>query len=140
MGCALEAIIENGQVVSVTGNTCPRGAAYAKSECVHPTRVLTTTLRVNGGEKPLVSAKSAGAIPKELLFRAMEEINAARAEAPVELGQVLLPDLCGTGGPPGRHGRGQKRDESGQVRSVYGTFWEYVPGDGGEAPLHPPRH
>lgn len=36
MGCALEVVIENGQVVSVTGNTCPRGAAYAKSECVHP--------------------------------------------------------------------------------------------------------
>ncbi len=99
MGCSLEAVIENGQVVSVTGNTCPRGAAYAQSECVHPTRVLTTTLRVNGGAKPLVSAKSAGAIPKELLFQAMEQINAACAEAPVELGQVLLPNLCGTGIP-----------------------------------------
>lgn len=76
--------------------------------------MLTTTLRVNGGEKPLVSAKSAGAIPKELLFRAMEEINAARAEAPVEMGQILLPDLCGTGVPlvaTGEVKKGTNRDK-----------------------------
>ena len=32
MGCAIHVEMENGQVVSVTGNTCPRGAEYAKSE------------------------------------------------------------------------------------------------------------
>ena len=97
MGCALEVLLEGGEVRSVTGNTCPRGETYARNECTHPTRVLTTTMRVEGGTKPLVSAKSVGAIPKELLFEAMEQINAAAVTAPVVLGQVLIPDLCGTG-------------------------------------------
>lgn len=97
MGCALEVVLEGGQVQSVTGHTCPRGEAYARNECTHPTRVLTSTMRVEGGVRPLVSVKTAGAIPKELLFQAMEQVNAAAAQAPVELGQVLIPDLCGTG-------------------------------------------
>ncbi len=97
MGCALEVLLENGEVRSVTGNTCPRGEIYARNECTHPTRVLTTTMRVVGGTKPLVSVKSVGAIPKELLFQAMEQINAADAAAPIALGQGLIPDLCGTG-------------------------------------------
>ena len=84
-------------VSAVTGNTCPRGDAYARAECTHPTRVLTTTVRVSGGVKPLVSVKSAGAIPKEDLFAAMEQINAMTIPAPVQLGQVLIPDLCGSG-------------------------------------------
>ena len=45
---------------------------------------------------------------------AMEEINAARAEAPVEMGQILLPDLCGTGVPlvaTGEVKKGTNRDK-----------------------------
>lgn len=44
----------------------------------------------------------------------MEEINAARAEAPVEMGQILLPDLCGTGVPlvaTGEVKKGTNRDK-----------------------------
>lgn len=99
MGCSLEVELENGMVRSVTGNSCPRGAEYAKNECTHPTRVLTTTVKVVDGKRPLVSVKSAGAIPKELLFEAMKTINGLSVPAPVELGQVLLTDLCGSGIP-----------------------------------------
>ena len=31
---------------TVTGNTCKRGEAYARKEATHPTRVLTTTVRL----------------------------------------------------------------------------------------------
>lgn len=30
MGCALQVEIENGCIISVTGNTCKRGEEYAK--------------------------------------------------------------------------------------------------------------
>ena len=32
MSCHLKAVLENDEVVSVSGNTCPRGEAYAKKE------------------------------------------------------------------------------------------------------------
>ena len=41
MGCQLRATLEDGVVTAVTGNTCPRGDAYARKECVHPERTVT---------------------------------------------------------------------------------------------------
>lgn len=97
MGCALQVTLEGKEVVSVTGNTCKRGAEYAVSECTAPKRVLTTTVRVEGGAAPLVSVKTSAAIPKELLFDAMKALTALRVQAPVWLGDVVLQDICGTG-------------------------------------------
>ena len=41
LGCSLSVQIENEQVVSVSGNTCPRGDAYARKEVTNPTRIVT---------------------------------------------------------------------------------------------------
>ena len=39
MGCPLIVTMEDGAVASVTGNTCPRGDAYARKEVTaHPHR------------------------------------------------------------------------------------------------------
>ena len=54
-------------------------------------------MAVTGGKKPVVSVKTAGAIPKELLFEAMTKVNGMSIPSPVQMGQVLIPDLCGTG-------------------------------------------
>ena len=48
MGCQLTATLEDGVVTTVTGNTCPRGDAYARKECIHPARTVTGTVRVLG--------------------------------------------------------------------------------------------
>ena len=50
MGCPITVEMENGEVVSVTGNTCPRGDAYARKEVTNPTRIVTSTVRVTGGK------------------------------------------------------------------------------------------
>lgn len=95
VGCALRVEqTDNGEVVSISGNTCPRGAIYGKDEVLHPVRTLTTTVRVSNGEK-LLPVKTDRPIPKEKLFAAMEKINALSVLAPVKIGDVLLPDLFG---------------------------------------------
>ena len=99
MGCALEVTLEGGKVLSVTGNTCPRGEQYAREEYTHPTRVLTTTVRVEGGERPVVPVKTAAPIPKERLFDAMAEARSLSVRAPVRIGEIIKEDLCGTGIP-----------------------------------------
>lgn len=95
VGCALR-VEQNdgGEVISVTGNTCPRGAAYGKDEVLHPVRTLTTTVRVRGAER-LLPVKTDRPIPKEMLFAAMERVNALSINAPVRIGDVLLDDLFG---------------------------------------------
>lgn len=60
MGCAITVELDdNNEVISVTGNTCPRGDRYARQECTHPERMLTSTVKVEGGRLPVVPVKSA---------------------------------------------------------------------------------
>ena len=90
MGCQLRATLEDGVVTAVTGNTCPRGDAYARKECVHPERTVTGTVRVLGGPLPVVPVRTQGEVPKEKV------LEVARALGDVYKRQVLA-DVCGTG-------------------------------------------
>lgn len=98
LGCTINIELDdNGRVVSVSGNSCKRGIAYAESECTNPTRSLTTTVKVRGGEYPLVPVKSKGAIPKGKLIECVREISKLTVDAPVSIGDVILPNVLGTG-------------------------------------------
>ena len=97
MGCALHVEVENGQVVSVTGNTCARGADYARTEAVAPVRTVTSTARAEGGVRPVVAVKTVPDVPREKIFQVMEAVRALTVTAPVRIGDVLLPRVAGTG-------------------------------------------
>lgn len=98
IGCAITVELdENGQVTSVTGNTCKRGDSYARQECTHPERMLTSTVKVTGGRLPVVPVKSSVPVPKELLFACMQEINQITVEAPVKIGDIVLKNILDTG-------------------------------------------
>ncbi|MDR1927147.1 MAG: DUF1667 domain-containing protein [Oscillospiraceae bacterium] len=98
MGCGLRVELdENNRVLSVAGNACKRGDAYARAECTKPLRSFTSTMRVEGGEAPLVSVKSAEPVPKAKLFDCVKAGNACAAKAPVAIGDVLLANAAGTG-------------------------------------------
>ncbi|VDR36692.1 Uncharacterized protein with conserved CXXC pairs [Alistipes sp. cv1] len=53
-GCHLQVDPENDY--NVTGNACPNGAAYGREELTHPTRIITSTVRVEGGLYPMCAA------------------------------------------------------------------------------------
>jgi len=89
MGCALHVELEDGAVAGVSGNTCKRGLAYAQAEATHPTRMLTTTLRVQGGRQPLVPVRTCQPVPKEHLLDYMSYLNGLRVKAPVAPGTKL---------------------------------------------------
>lgn len=94
-GCRLQVDEEHGY--AVTGNHCPRGAEYGKTELLHPTRVLTSTVCIQGALHRRLPVKTTAPIPKELMFQAMDALNGVRLTAPVQLGQVVIHDLLGTG-------------------------------------------
>lgn len=102
MGCSMEVEVEtnaSGQkkVLSVKDNGCKRGEQYAAKELQNPTRTLTTTIKVEGGELPHVPVKTAGEVPKASLLQCMEVVRRASCKAPVKRGDVLIYDLLGTG-------------------------------------------
>lgn len=96
-GCRLQ--VDEAQDYTVTGNRCPRGEEYGKNECIHPTRVLTSTVAIAGALHRRCPVKTVHAIPKEKLFAVMRQLDAVRLTAPVQVGDVALADAAGTGCP-----------------------------------------
>ncbi len=98
IGCKLTAEIENGKVISVTGNTCPRGKKYAESELTNPVRTLTSSVRIitDLGTR-MLPVKTSSPIPKGKLFEAMEIIHGIKVQSPVKVGDVILSDFIEKG-------------------------------------------
>lgn len=88
-------ILEDGKVVSVEGNFCKRGVTYANDECTNPKRTVTSTVRCSDGS--VVSVKTESTIPKEKMFEVMAEINSARPEGSVKIGDIIIENVCDTG-------------------------------------------
>lgn len=97
LGCTVTAETEAGEIKGITGNTCPRGADYVTKELKDPRRIVTSLVRVRGGELPVVSVKTAADIPKDKIGQCVRELKELELEAPVSIGQVVLEDVCGTG-------------------------------------------
>jgi len=96
MGCRLSVAVEGAAVVSVDNAGCGRGVAYARQECVCPTRMVTARVTVSGRRTPL-SVKTARPVPKDKIFACLERIREAHLTAPVKIGDVVVADICGTG-------------------------------------------
>lgn len=96
MGCRLSVRIEEGQAVAVDGAACGRGAVYARQECVCPTRMVTSLMRVRGRSGPL-SVKTVRPVPKEKIGDCLTRIHEVELVPPVRMGEVVVKDVCGTG-------------------------------------------
>ncbi len=96
IGCRLSVELDgNGTPTLVEGNTCPRGKAYALAELTHPTRTLTTTVRVANREGRMLAVKSSAPISKGRLMEAMTVLSRTEASAPVRIGDVIIKSLFG---------------------------------------------
>lgn len=97
MGCPLSVEMDGDKVVSVTGNTCPRGKVYGEKEVTNPTRIVTSTVKVSGGESVMVSVKTKNDIPKGKIFDVVKALKDVEIPAPVKIGDVVIADVAGTG-------------------------------------------
>ena len=97
MGCQIAVQIDRHDIVSVTGNACKRGDVYARKEVTDPTRIVTSTVKVVGGKADMVSVKTKEDIPRGKIFDCMRSLRGIEVEAPVYIGDVIVPDVAGTG-------------------------------------------
>lgn len=97
VGCDIRVTVLDGDVIAVDGNTCPRALAFARKEVSNPERVFATTVRVEGGKLPVCPVRSRGPVPKSRVFDISREVARQVVKAPIEIGQVILADVCGTG-------------------------------------------
>lgn len=96
LGCPVTVRMD-GENIEVTGNTCKRGDDYARKEVLSPTRIVTSSVHVSGGDIEMVSVKTEQDIPKGKIFDCMEEIRRVTVPAPVKIGDVIIADCAGTG-------------------------------------------
>lgn len=94
-GCAMTAEV-TGQGVTVTGHTCDRGKEYAVAECTNPVRTVTATVRVDNRPDTMVSVKTAAPVPKGKMTAVMAMLRQITVQAPISIGDVILPDVYGT--------------------------------------------
>ena len=94
-GCHLTVDEDNGY--SVAGATCEKGVEYGKAELLAPVRVLTSTVKLTGGNIRRCPVRTNGAIPKDKLFDVMAELNKTVLMAPVKIGQVVIPNILDAG-------------------------------------------
>ena len=94
LGCTLTAEIENGKVISVSGNTCPRGKKYAETECLSPMRTVTSTVICDDGT--LCSVKTDKPVPKDKMLDCIKIINNSVAHLPISVGDVIIKDVYGS--------------------------------------------
>ena len=94
MGCNIEVELENGEVLSVTGNTCKRGEEYAKNECISPVRTITSTVRCEDGG--VVPVKTDRPIPKDKMFECIRIIKNRIFPLPICAGDVIISDIFGS--------------------------------------------
>lgn len=97
LGCALTVFMEQGNVIKVEGNTCPKGKTYGEKEVTNPTRIVTSSVKVSGGRLPVVSVKTASDIPKGKINACAEALKHIEVKAPVTIGDIILRDVCHTG-------------------------------------------
>ncbi|MBU4305132.1 MAG: DUF1667 domain-containing protein [Candidatus Omnitrophica bacterium] len=96
-GCVLSIEIENGKIVSLKGNECPKGEKYAAAEVENPLRILTSAVLAEGLDLKMVAVRTDKPIPKAKLFAAMEEIKKIRLSHPVRCGEVIAENFLGLG-------------------------------------------
>ncbi len=97
LGCVLTVTGSKGGTVSVTGNTCPKGAEYGQREVTDPRRIVTSTVRIAGQKDKVISVKTKEAIPKDKIQECIEAIKDVEAVPPIRIGDVILKDAAGTG-------------------------------------------
>ncbi len=96
VGCLITVKKKEDGSLDITGNTCKKGEAYARSEMTAPVRTVTSMIRVEGGSGKVVPVKTAAEIPKEKIGACMDEIEARVVCAPVKVGDVLIENVAGT--------------------------------------------
>lgn len=93
-GCHLKL---DDSTMEVTGNSCPRGAAYAKQEAVDPRRTLTSTVRCNSTLLRVCPVKTSSDIRKDKIFDVMKAVNETVVSVPIQMGQVLVKNIADSG-------------------------------------------
>lgn len=97
IGCKIIVTNEEMNRGVIKGNKCKKGIEYTRNEVLNPRRMLTSSIRVYGGEWPLVSVKSSKPVPKDKIFTILTALHKMVIQAPVYSQQCLMKNVLNIG-------------------------------------------
>ena len=95
--CRLSVYKDKEGEMHVSGNQCIRGEHFGFKEYTNPERMLITTMRIENSKFPVIPVRSQKPLPKDQLLAAVKIVNDHVCNAPVTMGQVVIPNILGTG-------------------------------------------
>ena len=95
-GCRLEIEME-GETITVSGNSCPRGEAYAKQEMTNPRRVVTAVVHTTSPALPWLPVKTSEPFPKAQISALLNQLYKMTVTPPIRCGDIVLENIDGTG-------------------------------------------
>ena len=104
IGCSLK--VDEGPDLAVTGNLCPRGAAYAREEIRAPKRMVTATCAIaspageasRGLTAPRrLPVKTSAPCPREKIDELLADIYRMKPVLPVHAGDRVIANWRGSG-------------------------------------------
>ena len=92
-GCLLQ-VERAGDAITVTGNECKRGEAFAKAELTRPMRTLCSTVRT--ARAVMLPVRTDRDIPKEKISEVMRLIAKIIVDKPTACGEIIcgLAPVC----------------------------------------------
>jgi len=95
VSCTLKVTVDPSGEIHVEGNECQRGVEYAKQEVTNPVRPVMSVVKVRNGDMPTVSVITSKPVPKKCIPEIMRATANIEVEAPIEVGQIIVKDICG---------------------------------------------
>lgn len=97
-GCRLNAELNTGTgEYTVTGNRCPRGAAYARQELTDPRRVVTAVVKTDDTALPFIPVRTDKPFPRAGIPALLNRLYTMTVRTPVSCGDTLIENVDNTG-------------------------------------------
>ena len=97
LGCSVEVQIDGQEVSVKKGCRCKEGMKFVKMEAIFPGRILTTTMKTDNPEIPLLPVRSNKEIPKDQIMTCMGEISRHQVSGALKIGQPVIENILGLG-------------------------------------------
>jgi CxxC motif-containing protein len=97
LGCRLTVGRSPSGELSVAGNRCPKGVAYAEEETLSPKRIVTAVVRTDSEVFPYAPVRTDVPLPRGLAAGLLQGLYARTVQLPIRVGDVLIEDVGGTG-------------------------------------------
>ena len=96
-GCTIFYLEENGEIRSIKGATCPKGENYVRETASQPDSIVFADVYIKNGVTSIAQVKTSKAVPGHLVESVTEALKTLELEAPIEFGEVLIPNYMDSG-------------------------------------------